>query len=93
MSDLRKRRGKAKPEPAQKRVGVTLRAKGEVTDPKTENALKWINIFLGVGVAVYLGSYYASYAKLLHENDMWFSNIGVRIVHYFRPRFIRKGPM
>jgi len=76
MSDLRKRRGKAKPEPAQKRVGVTLRAKGEVTDPKTENALKWINIFLGVGVAVYLGSYYASYAKLLHENDMWFSNIG-----------------
>lgn len=35
-------------------------------------------VFLvGIYTAVHLGYQYAVYAKLLHENDMWFSNIKV----------------
>ena len=40
-------------------------------------ALNILNILVGVTIAVFIGVKYALYARQLHENDMWFSNIGV----------------
>ena len=34
-------------------------------------------ISFGLAVATFLGYRYASFVKLLHENDMWFSEISV----------------
>lgn len=36
---------------------------------------EYATIVVGLCVALYLGYEYAKYAKMLHENDMWFSNI------------------
>ena len=38
-----------------------------------------LGILIGFGIALYLGYRYAVYSKELHENDMWFSNIKVRL--------------
>jgi len=41
-------------------------------------------IFIGLAVAVYMGYRHALYCKILHENDMWFSNIKVGIINLFQ---------
>ena len=44
---------------------------------KTNGSLTILYIIFGLGVAGYLGYRYATFVKLLHENDMWFSQITV----------------
>lgn len=53
-------------------------------DNGTEAAVKsnsefWtiLYILFGLAVAGYLGYRYAAFIKLMHENDMWFSEISV----------------
>lgn len=36
-----------------------------------------INILVGAVLALFVGVAYSLYARQIHENDMWFSNIGV----------------
>ena len=38
----------------------------------------------GVAVACYLGYFYATHAKQLHENELWFSHISVSYLCTFR---------
>jgi len=40
---------------------------------------KMCQFLFGVAVACYIGYRYSSFLKLLHENDMWFSEISVSI--------------
>lgn len=42
-----------------------------------EDFLSWINIIVGLLVMVILARNYMLHLKLLHENQMWFSNIKV----------------
>ena len=46
-------------------------------DKEPSRLYLWSSIMIGAVLAVYLGYHYSVYAKLLHENDMWFSNIKV----------------
>ena len=43
------------------------------------NGSLWIILYIsfGLGVAGVLGYRYAAFVKLMHENDMWFSQISV----------------
>lgn len=43
------------------------------------NLLAVFEVVFGLLIAVIVGYRYALYIKELHENDMWFSNIGVSI--------------
>ena len=45
--------------------------------------LSLANLFLGATIAVVVGVKYAFYIRELHENDMWFSNIGVSVYWSF----------
>ena len=42
-------------------------------------AFSLFNLVVGLVVAIIVGYKYAVYARDLHENDMWFSNIQVSI--------------
>ena len=53
-------------------------------DNESENCLSrfsWLwrmcQFLFGIAVACYIGYRYSSFVKLLHENDMWFSEISV----------------
>ena len=43
-------------------------------------AWKLTGVTIGLLVPLILGYYWSKYLKLLHENYLWFSNIGVRIL-------------
>jgi hypothetical protein len=42
-------------------------------------AWKLTGVAIGILIPLILGYYWSKYLKLLHENYLWFSNIGVRI--------------
>ena len=48
------------------------------------NGSLWIILYIsfGLGVAGVLGYRYAAFVKLMHENDMWFSQISVSLHIY-----------
>ena len=80
MQEVRRRRQKhdkpknKKPVDAQKNIADAVT--GATVKPYR---LLWTvpYILFGLAVAAFLGYRYASFVKLLHENDMWFSEISV----------------
>ena len=54
-----------------------LKQVAEERDRVFWKVLSWVNVFLGIAIALYVGFKYAKYVRDLHENDMWFSNIKV----------------
>ena len=88
MPDIRQRKQQRKTE-----HGVKPKHKHEKTKTVESNGVyyeeeksrissviwQYFNILLGVSASFYIGYRYALYMKELHENDMWFSNIGVSL--------------
>lgn len=81
MSEVRRRRagpGKDKNRHASHANGST---KGHITELQSKEArdqwFSYASFFVGAAVALIVGVKYALYVRELHENDMWFSNIGV----------------
>lgn len=79
MSDLRRRK-------VGSQNGVKEKARNSkelISDTSTspsEDSWTWllvVEVVVALAIAVIVGYKYALYAKELHENDMWFSNIGV----------------
>ena len=84
MSELRRRKGGTRKEKISKSSRLNGDAKGQAAGiQRGESALNcWAgvaNILLGATIAVVVGVKYALYVRELHENDMWFSNIGVSL--------------
>lgn len=64
-----------------------MKAKGKKTNKNSPDAdqsssnpgydwlIPYVSLLVGIGIACYIGYSYSVYIKLLHENDMWFSNI------------------
>lgn len=80
MSDLRRRKRSLTPateeeNKSQEKSGDVL-AVGNTSRSSSTAALNFLNILFGVVVAIIVGVKYALYARQIHENDMWFSNIG-----------------
>ena len=80
MSELRRRRA----DPGKDKNRHTFHANGSPKGQKTELQSKddkdwfsFVSFLVGATVAVIVGLKYALYVRELHENDMWFSNIGV----------------
>lgn len=86
MSELRRRRrgqGKDKNRHSFHANGST---KGQQTEHTKEGGVHWFslaNFLVGATVALIVGVKYALYVRELHENDMWFSNIGVSSRFYY----------
>lgn len=78
MSELRRRRagpGKDK--------NHTFHARGPKTELHSKEDRDWFgyaSVLVGATVALIVGVKYALYVRELHENDMWFSNIGVSLL-------------
>lgn len=76
MSEIRRRKVGAQ-------NGVKEKSqKSEVVDSSksTDQHFSWVlvgEVVIALSIAFLVGYKYALYAKELHENDMWFSNIGV----------------
>lgn len=82
MSELRRR--KAGPAKDRNRHSSHANGSSKGGDPATElhgkEGWSWFsygNLLLGAVIALAVGVKYALYVRELHENDMWFSNIGV----------------
>ncbi|XP_078373794.1 protein C-mannosyl-transferase DPY19L3-like isoform X1 [Oculina patagonica] len=80
MSEVRRRRagpGKDKNRHASHANGST---KGHITELQRKEArdqwFSYASFLVGVAVALIVGVKYALYVREIHENDMWFSNIG-----------------
>ena len=83
MSELRRRRGGQGKEKHRHANGST---KGQQTELRTEGGVIWFslaNFLVGATIALLVGVKYALYVRELHENDMWFSNIGVSSLFYY----------
>lgn len=83
MSELRKRKGvplkdrnrnSSHANSGSKSVRADAKAPDENGGPSWTN---YGNFLLGSIIALIVGTKYALYVRELHENDMWFSNIGV----------------
>jgi len=81
MSELRRR--KAGPAKERNRHSSQANGSSKGGHPATElhgkEGWSWFsygNLFLGAVIAMAVGVKYALYVRELHENDMWFSNIG-----------------
>lgn len=84
MSELRRRKGG----PAKDRNRNSSHANGSSKSGRSPTGLPedkrlfwfgYCNFLLGAIIALIVGVKYALYVRELHENDMWFSNIGVRL--------------
>eukprot|EP00794_Sanderia_malayensis_P000566 gene566-1224_t len=78
MAELRRRKlGKDKQHALAKNHPHTLHLKqvAQEKDVLLWKVLSWINFLVGLAVAIYVAFRYSNYAKELHENEMWFSNI------------------
>lgn len=80
---------------------LSTKGEKEIHRPNPKEEVKWslaniVNILVGSTLAVVVGVAYASYARQIHENDMWFSNIGVsvsysgRVCCFFFHKYIYK---
>lgn len=88
MSELRKRRGGPGKDKNRHSFHANGSTKGQQTEHSNEGGVYWFsyaNFLVGATVALIVGVKYALYVRELHENDMWFSNIGVssRFDYYF----------
>ena len=81
MSELRRRKAgprKDKNRPSAPHANDS--SKGQLKSERKPEQGVWytcVNYIFGATVAVIVGLRYALYVRELHENDMWFSNIGV----------------
>ena len=79
MSELRRRRAG----PGKEKNRPSFHANGSSKSQQAEQRLEGVswysyaNFIVGATVALIVGIKYALYVRELHENDMWFSNIGV----------------
>ena len=82
MSELRKRKtAPTKEKKKQFQANGSAKISSSRTTSSAKEAVCWYsvgNIFLGTIIALIVGVKYALYVRELHENNMWFSNIGVR---------------
>ena len=86
MSELRRRRGGQGKEKNRHSFHANGSTKGQQTEHRTEGGVSWFslaNFLLGATIALLVGVKYALYVRELHENDMWFSNIGVSSLFYY----------
>lgn len=85
MSEIRRRRKKGKSDQAKVNEGNQNVDSNLAVEENNENDIvrhrKWLYLSIVVGsfTALFVGVQYAGYMKQLHENDMWFSNIEVRL--------------
>ena len=85
MSELRKRKGvplKDRNRNSSHANGgsKSVRAAAKLVPDENNGGPSWTscgNFLLGSVIALIVGTKYALYVRELHENDMWFSNIGV----------------
>jgi len=82
MQELRKRKQKRNKQ--KKKELIDTRESIECVNVVNEAAVKvngtfwtFFYILFGLAVAGFLGYKYAAFIKLMHENDMWFSEISV----------------
>lgn len=66
-----------------KKLGVSCCGQAKQDESKGLSPLSVANLILGASIAFAVGVRYAFYIHELHENDMWFSNIGVSIYRYY----------
>lgn len=86
MSELRRRRGGQGKEKNRHSSHANGSTKGQQTEHRTEggvNCVSLANFLVGATIALLVGVKYALYVRELHENDMWFSNIGVSSLFYY----------
>ncbi|XP_020618146.1 probable C-mannosyltransferase DPY19L3 [Orbicella faveolata] len=79
MSELRRRRGGQGKDKNRHSFHSNGSTKGQQTEHTKEGGVHWFslaNFLVGATVALIVGVKYALYVRELHENDMWFSNIG-----------------
>ena len=83
MSELRKRKGiplKDRNRNSSYANGGSKSVRAAAKAPDENGGPSWTscgNFLLGSVIALIVGTKYALYVRELHENDMWFSNIGV----------------
>ena len=82
MSELRRRKagsGKDKNRPSGSHANERAREGQQKCERKLDQVswFTYANFIIGVTIALIVGVKYALYVRELHENDMWFSNIGV----------------
>jgi len=80
MSELRRRRGGQGKDKNRHSFHANGSTKSQQTELRTEGGVSWFNLanfLVGATAALIVGVKYALYVRELHENDMWFSNIGV----------------
>lgn len=83
MSELRRRKATPGKDRNRHSSHANGRSKGQqtATELHGKEGVCWYsygNFLLGAVVALIVGAKYALYVREIHENDMWFSNIGVR---------------
>ena len=86
MSELRRRRGGQGKEKNRHSFHANGSTKGQQIEDRTEDGVNWfslVNFLVGATIASLVGAKYALYVRELHENDMWFSNIGVSSLFYY----------
>ena len=88
MSELRRRRGGPGKDKNRHSFHANGSTKGQQIEHRAEGEVSWFslaNFLVGATVALLVGVKYALYVRELHENDMWFSNIGVSTLfgYYF----------
>ena len=83
MSELRKRKAApTKDKTKQFQANGSSKINSSRITPSPKETVCWYNvanIFLGTIIAVIVGVKYALYVRELHENNLWFSNIRVRV--------------
>lgn len=83
MSELRKRKATpTKDKTKQFQANGSAKIRSSRITPSPKETVCWYNvanIFLGTIIAVIVGVKYALYVRELHENNLWFSNIRVRV--------------
>ena len=86
MSELRKRRGGQGKDKNRHSFHANGSTKGQQTEHTKEGGVcsfSLANFLVGTAVALLVGVKYALYVRELHENDMWFSNIGVSSLYCY----------
>ena len=80
MSDLRRRKFVGTPSRKSKQNAGVTSPRVNKDEPKEFSRMSAASLILGATIAFVVGLKYATYIHELHENDMWFSNIGVSTV-------------
>ena len=67
---------------------ITIKSNGQVGETWGEYAVTYL--LFGLVVAIIMGYVYSVHSKLLHENELWFSQISVSFTEC-ECKFVRNG--